>query len=64
MRRRCTRCISKTGKPEEAKKQLELIDVVDQLAQASGEKTNRNLAMIYADQGRKLDRALELVGKS
>src|SRR5206468_102509 len=47
------------GKPEEAKKQIELIDIVDRLAQASGEKTNRNLAMIYADQGRRLDRALE-----
>jgi tetratricopeptide (TPR) repeat protein len=51
----------RAGKPGEAKKQLELIDVVDRLAQASGEKTNRNLAMIYADQGRLLDRALELV---
>jgi len=50
-----------TGKPEEAKKQIELIDIVDRLAQASGEKTNRNLAMIYADQGRRLDRALELI---
>ena len=40
------------GKPEEAKKQIALIDIVDRLAQASGEKTNRNLAMIYADQGR------------
>jgi tetratricopeptide (TPR) repeat protein len=49
------------GKPDEAKKQIELIDVVDRLAQASGEKTNRNLAMIYADQGRRLDRALELI---
>jgi len=50
-----------TGKADEAKKQLELIDIVDRLAQASGEKTNRNLAMIYADQGRRLDRALELI---
>ena len=49
------------GKPDEAKKQIELIDIVDRLAQASGEKTNRNLALIYADQGRRLDRALELI---
>jgi len=50
-----------TGKWVEAKKQIELIDVVDRLAQASGEKTNRNLAVIYADQVRRLDRALELI---
>ena len=52
---------AQSGKSEEAKKQLDLIDVVDRLAQASGERTNRNLAMIYADHGRRLDRALELV---
>src|SRR5258708_15519547 len=51
----------RAGKPDEAKKQIELIDVVDRLAQASGEKTNRNLAMIYADQGRRPDRALALI---
>ena len=50
-----------SGKPAEAKKQLDLIDVVDKLAQATGEKTNRNLAVIYADQGTHLDHALELV---
>src|SRR5207247_1130081 len=50
-----------TGKPDEAKKQIELIDIVERLAQASGEKTNRNLAMIYADEGRRLDRALALI---
>ena len=49
------------SKPEEAKKQIELIDVVDRLAQAAGEKTNRNLALIYADQDRRIDRALELM---
>jgi len=51
----------KAGKPAEAKRQIELIDVVDQLALATGEKTNRNLAMIYADQGRRLDRAMKLI---
>jgi tetratricopeptide (TPR) repeat protein len=49
------------GKPSEAKKQIELIDVVDRLGQATGEKTNRNLAIIYADRGERLDRALELM---
>jgi tetratricopeptide (TPR) repeat protein len=50
-----------SGKPEEAEKQLALIDVVDRLARATGEKTNRNLALIYADRGDHLDRALELI---
>lgn len=51
----------KQGLKAEAKKQLDLIDLVDQMARAAGEKTDRKLAIIYADQGRKLDRALELV---
>jgi tetratricopeptide (TPR) repeat protein len=50
-----------SGKREEAKKQLDLIEVVDRLAQATGEKTNRNLALIYADRGERLDRALDLI---
>ena len=50
----------RSGKPAEAGKQLDLIDVVDRLAQANGEKTNRNLAVIYADRGVHLDHALEL----
>lgn len=48
------------GKSKEAAGQLELIDVIDQLARANGEKTNRNLAIIYCDENRRLDRALEL----
>jgi tetratricopeptide (TPR) repeat protein len=50
-----------TGKTDDARKQIELIEVVDRLTQANGDKTNRNLAIIYADQGRRLDRALELI---
>ena len=50
-----------SGKPEEARKQLGLIDVVDRLGRATGEKTNRNLALIYTDRGEHLDRALELI---
>jgi tetratricopeptide (TPR) repeat protein len=50
----------RAGKPAEARKQLELIDVVDIMARAQGEKTDRKLAVIYADRGRKLDRALHL----
>lgn len=50
-----------SGKGDEAKKQSDLIEVVYTLGQATGEKTNRNLALIYADMGEHLDRALELV---
>jgi tetratricopeptide (TPR) repeat protein len=48
-------------KPEEAKKQRDLIDVIEQMGRAGGEKTNRNLALLYADQDRNLDRAKDLV---
>jgi tetratricopeptide (TPR) repeat protein len=49
------------GKPGEAKKQRDLIDVIEKMGRAGGEKTNRNLALLFADQDRDLDRALELV---
>ena len=39
---------------------MELLDVVDQLARANGEKANRNLVFAFADHDIKLDRALEL----
>jgi tetratricopeptide (TPR) repeat protein len=51
----------RSGKAGEAKKQSDLIEVVYRLGQATGEKTNRNLALIYADRGEHLDRALELI---
>jgi tetratricopeptide (TPR) repeat protein len=41
-------------------KQQALLDLLDQLGRAKGEITNRNLAVVYADQDRKLDRALQL----
>jgi tetratricopeptide (TPR) repeat protein len=43
-----------------AKKQLEMIDVIDQINKNSGEITNRNVALIFADHDWHLDRALEL----
>ena len=46
--------------PKEAEKQKEMIFVIDDLGQATKEKANRNLAIIYADHDWKLDRALEL----
>jgi tetratricopeptide (TPR) repeat protein len=48
------------GDKAEARKQEELLDVIDQLARANFENTDRTLAVVYADQGRHLDRALEL----
>jgi len=48
------------GEDKEADKQKEMIFVIDQVGQATKEKANRNLAMIYADHDWKLDRALEL----
>jgi tetratricopeptide (TPR) repeat protein len=48
------------GKTSEAQQQRNLLDVIDELGQANGEKGNRVLAIAYADENRKLDRALEL----
>jgi tetratricopeptide (TPR) repeat protein len=48
------------GEAKEADKQKEMIFVIDDLGQATKEKANRNLAIIYADHDWKLDRALEL----
>jgi tetratricopeptide (TPR) repeat protein len=43
-----------------AKKQLEMIEVIDQINKNNGEVTNRNVALIFADHNFHLDRALEL----
>ena len=50
----------RTGKKAEARRQLDLVDVVDKMARAGNEKTNRNLALVFADQDRHLARSLEL----
>jgi tetratricopeptide (TPR) repeat protein len=50
----------RTGRRAEAQRQLELIDLVDKMARANNEKTNRNLALVFADHDRNLGRALEL----
>jgi len=46
--------------PAAAAKQRDLLDVIDKLGAANGEKGNRMLAVDYADENRNLDRALEL----
>ncbi len=52
---------TRNGKAAEARRQLDYIDAIDKIAVAANEKTNRNLALLYADQNRNLGRALELV---
>ena len=49
------------GLVKKADGQLQMIDAIDALGRASRETTNRNLALILADRGRRLDRALELM---
>jgi len=51
---------ARAGNTAAAEKQRRLIDVVDRLGKANGEKGNRMLAMVYADENRNLERALEL----
>lgn len=51
---------ARLGKPGDAARQRELLDVIDKLGVANGEKGNRMLATIYADENRYLDRALAL----
>jgi tetratricopeptide (TPR) repeat protein len=46
---------------KEAAKYRELIAVVDKVARATGESTDRALAMIYLNQNRNIDRASELI---
>ena len=48
------------GQNEEAVKQKQLIEVIDRLGRANGEKANRNLALIYADHDWNLARSLDL----
>jgi tetratricopeptide (TPR) repeat protein len=48
------------GNRAEAKKQEQLLDIVDRLARANFENTDRTLALVLADEERHLDRALEL----
>ncbi|HEV3334605.1 MAG TPA: tetratricopeptide repeat protein [Bryobacteraceae bacterium] len=50
----------KTGQAAKAARQLELLEVTDNLGRANGEKANRNLVFAFADHDMKLDRALEL----
>src|ERR1017187_2319180 len=48
------------GKAEDAAKQNANIDMIAHLEEAVGQKANRTLALVYANQGRNLDSALAL----
>jgi tetratricopeptide (TPR) repeat protein len=50
----------KTGQDTLAKRQMELLDAVDQVSRATGETANRNLVLAFCDHDIKLGRALEL----
>ncbi len=43
-----------------ARKQMDMIDVIDNINRSTGETTNRNVALIFADHDWHLDRALQL----
>lgn len=51
----------KASMNEKAGEQRALIDAIDKISMSTKEKTNRNLAIIYADHNRNLPRALELL---
>jgi tetratricopeptide (TPR) repeat protein len=50
----------KTGQHDLAAQQMDLLNVIDKVSIAAGEKANRNLALAFADHDVKLDRALQL----
>lgn len=50
-----------TGNKQAASEQQLLVNTIDQLGRASGETTNRNLALIFADHNENLPRALEML---
>jgi tetratricopeptide (TPR) repeat protein len=52
---------AKAGMQKKAAQQRDMIDAIAALGAAQGEKTNRNLALILADHGRELGRAVALM---
>jgi tetratricopeptide (TPR) repeat protein len=51
---------TKLGDRAAAEQQRQLIDVIDKLGKVNGEKGNRALAIVYADENRNLARGVEL----
>lgn len=52
---------TKAGMKGKASQERDMIDVIDRLGAAKGEKTNRNLALILADRRRNLNHAVQLM---
>lgn len=52
---------TRLGKRAEAEQQRNLLDVIDKLGRANGEKGNRSLALVYANKNRNPERALEWI---
>jgi len=52
---------SAAGMAHKAQQQRDLIETIEKLGRANGEKTNRNLALVLADHGRDLDVAVQLM---
>ncbi|HTU44698.1 MAG TPA: tetratricopeptide repeat protein [Bryobacteraceae bacterium] len=52
---------SAAGMTTKAQQQRDLIETIEKLGRANGEKTNRNLALVLADHGRDLDVAVQLM---
>jgi len=52
---------TEAGLTAKARQQRDLIETIEKLGRANGEKTNRNLALVLADHARDLDTALELM---
>jgi len=50
----------KTGQDSNAAQQMSLLEAIDKLGRANGERANRSLVFAFADHDVKLDRALEL----
>jgi len=48
------------GNAMESRKQRDLLEAIDRMNRAAGERTNRNVALLFADHDRNLDRAAEL----
>jgi tetratricopeptide (TPR) repeat protein len=52
---------SQLGRTADAQRQRDLLDVIEKLGRANGEKGNRNLALVYANENRNTDRALDQI---
>lgn len=50
----------RSGDEAKAAAQMDLLDLIDKVSQANGEKANRNLVFAFADHDVRVDRALEL----